>query len=974
MQDFKNLKEYQLVKTEELPDVAGTGYYLRHIKTGARIAVISNKDDNKVFAIGFRTPPEDSTGVAHIIEHSVLCGSDKYPAKDPFVELAKGSLNTFLNAMTYPDKTLYPVASCNMQDFKNLMGVYMDAVLHPNIYKEEKIFRQEGWHYELDSKDGEIIYNGVVYNEMKGAFSNPDGILSRQSMNSIFPDTAYGVESGGDPINIPDLTYENFLKFHSRYYHPTNSYIYLYGDMDFEERLTWLDKEYLSKYEKIDIDSSLKLQKHFGKVIDKTYYYSVDSMDKDNQTYYAYNVLAGKSLDLKEGIALEVLDRILFSAPGAPVKQALIDAGIGEDYSAGYTPDVLQPFFTIYAKNAKVGMMDKFKQVLIDALKKVVKDGINKKSLQATINAQEFRYKEADFGGFPKGLLYGFNVLSTWLYDDDKVFTQLHGNKVYKELKDEINTNYFEELVTKYFVEADHGSYVELAPKLKLNEEVAKETKEKLAKYKASLSDKEIEELIQKTKDLKAYQSEESTKEDLEKIPLLSVEDIDKKAKPYNNIEVEGTPAKLIWHDIFTNGINYSQIFFDVSTVPFEDVPYLTLLTRTIGQVDTKKHSYRELIDEIDIHTGGYNSDVSRFPEYGSDSKFTPYLTINTKAITEKTKENLELLTEMLTESVFTDTKRIKEILLQIKSGLEAQFLHSGHAVALRRVGAYYNEGIAYADKSGNVAYYEFIKDLVNNYEERKDAFVKKLDSVCKQVFTKKHLIMGLTCKEDGKAEFMKYLPAFYDSLFDTPDSTEPLRIPLTLRNEAFKTPGQVQYVVRGGNYKEKGVEYKGSFAVLSNILSYGYLWGEIRVKGGAYGAGIVIDPYIGQVATYSYRDPNLRETNSVYEGLPEYVGNFDADKREMTKYIIGAIANIDFPLTPRTEGSRSFTAYLSKTPIEYVQKTRNEILSTTAEDIRKAKPVMEALLDKKAVCVVGNGAKIDSCSDMFMETRDILA
>ena len=485
-----DLKAYEILEKRPMKDLNSEGIILRHKKSGAKIAVISNDDENKVFYIGFRTPPEDSTGVAHIIEHTVLCGSEKYPVKDPFVELVKGSLNTFLNAMTYPEKTIYPIASCNDKDFQNLMSVYMDAVFHPNIYRYEEIFRQEGWHYELEDKEAPVTINGVVYNEMKGAFSSPDDVLNRQIMNSLFPDTTYANVSGGDPVHIPELTYEEYLDFHRRYYHPCNSYIYLYGNMDVAEKLAWMDEEYLGKYEAIDLDSEILLQKPFEKPVEVTHKYSISSTEsEEDHTYISYNTVIGTALDEKLYVAFDILDYALVSAPGAPLKQALIDAGIGSEITGGYDGGTLQPTFSIVAKNTNPQEKEHFLSVIRETLEKLVKEGLNKKALLAGINSAEFRFREADFGQFPKGLLYGIQCLDSWLYDEMRPFLHLEAVDTYRFLKEQVDTGYFEELIEKYLLHNPHASVVIVEPEKGLNAKQEAKLEQKLAAYKAGLTD-----------------------------------------------------------------------------------------------------------------------------------------------------------------------------------------------------------------------------------------------------------------------------------------------------------------------------------------------------------------------------------------------------------------------------------------------------------------------------------------------------
>ena len=554
-----DLNAYEVLQTEDLSDLKSKGTLLKHKKSGARVLLMENDDENKVFTIGFRTPPSDSTGVPHIMEHSVLCGSKEFPVKDPFVELVKGSLNTFLNAMTYPDKTVYPVASCNDKDFQNLMHVYMDAVFYPNIYQNDKTFRQEGWSYKLDNPDGELTISGVVYNEMKGAFSSPEGVLDRVVLNSLFPDNTYSVESGGDPEVIPELTYERFLDFHRKYYHPSNSYIYLYGDMDMEEKLRWLDEKYLSDFENEPVDSEIHLQKPFTEMKEVVQEYSIASEEsEEDNTYLSYNKVIGTTLDEKLYLAFEILDYALLSAPGAPLKKALLDAGVGKDISGSYDNGVYQPIFSVISKNANVEQKEEFVRVIEDTLKDIVKNGINKKALRAGINYHEFRFREADFGNYPRGLMYGLQLFDSWLYDETKPFIHMQAIPTFEFLKEQVETGYFEELIQKYLLDNTHGSIVIIKPERGRTARMDKELADKLQAYKDSLSKEEIDALVKATKELEEYQEEESAPEDLAKIPVLGREDISREIAPIYNKELETSGVKLVHHEVETNGIGYT--------------------------------------------------------------------------------------------------------------------------------------------------------------------------------------------------------------------------------------------------------------------------------------------------------------------------------------------------------------------------------------------------------------------------------
>ena len=628
------LTAYELIKEENLTDIHAKGYLLRHKKSGAKISLISNDDENKVFYIGFRTPVEDSTGVPHIIEHTVLCGSDKFPVKDPFVELVKGSLNTFLNAMTYPDKTVYPVASCNDKDFANLMDVYLDAVFHPNIYKKEEIFKQEGWHYELEDKDAPVTINGVVYNEMKGAFSSPEGVLDRVVLNSLFPDTTYSNESGGDPEVIPELTYEQYLDFHRKFYHPCNSYIYLYGNMDMDEKLEFLDKEYLSHYDKIEVDSAIQLQAPFEKPVTISKPYSIASSESlEDNAYLSYNVAIGTNLESELTLAFDVLDYALLSAPGAPLKQALIDAGIGKDIMGGFDNSTLQPIFSVVAKNANKEDEEKFVGIIEDTLKKIVKDGLNRKSLLAGINSEEFKFREADYGNFPKGLIYGLSCMDSWLYDDDEPFLYLKILDVFAALKEKIETGYFEELIQKYLLDNSHKSYVSIEPEKGLNASLEKELEEKLAAYKRDLSEEEIDKLVEDTKHLKQYQEEPSPKEDLLKIPMLKRQDMKREAQPLVYEKVSCNGIETIHTNIYSNGIHYLNLMFDIGDITEEELPYLGVLKAVLGYMDTEHYNYADLANEIDLKTGGISSQINIYADTKKKDSFHAKYEVRSKIL-----------------------------------------------------------------------------------------------------------------------------------------------------------------------------------------------------------------------------------------------------------------------------------------------------------------------------------------------------
>lgn len=971
--DLMDMPAYELVLEENLEELKSLGLVFNHKKSGARVIVLSNDDDNKVFSIGFRTPPADSTGVAHIIEHTVLCGSKKFPAKDPFVELVKGSLNTFLNAMTYPDKTIYPVASYNEKDFKNLMEVYLDAVFYPNIYNKTEIFKQEGWHYELEDLEGEIKYNGVVYNEMKGAFSSPEQLLYRLIQHSLYPDTAYGTESGGNPDFIPDLTYEDYLDFHRKYYHPTNSYIYLYGDIDIEEKLNWIDQEYLINFDKITIDSTIHKQPPFVKMKEVTEYYSVaEGESTQEKTYLSYNVSMGTSLDRELYLAFQVIDYVLLDAPGAPLKQALLDEGIGQDILSSFDNGILQPCLAIIAKNTDEDKKEKFIQVIKDTLASIIEKGIDHKALKAAINYFEFKYREADFGAYPKGLMYGIQILDSWLYDDAKPFIHIRANETFAFLKKQVGTNYFEDLIKEYIINNAHTSLVVVKPKAGLTTVKEEDVKKKLAEYKASLSKDELLTLIEDTKNLKKYQEEPSSREDIEKIPLLNREDIEKNARPLYNEEKDEAGVKVLHHNVFTNGIGYVKLLFNVKNIPMERFSYLGLLSTMLGYVDTKKHSFLVFSNEVNIHTGGIYSSVSTYSKYGKLGEFTAMFEVKAKALYEELPTTFELINEMLHETNLKDEKRLLEILSEVRSRLQMKMNSSGHLIAASRSTSYYSPSAYFDELISGISYYRFIDDLIINFESKKAEAIKNLEELMSYLFRKENLLISYTADEEGYSTLVSQIGPFVEGLATAPIEKYTNKINPKMLNEGFKTSSQVQYVARSGNFIRAGYEYTGALKVLRVILNYDYLWINLRVKGGAYGCMSGFG-YTGNGYFVSYRDPNLRETNDIYQKTEEYVKNFNAVERDMTKYIIGTISGVDTPLTPSAKGTISLSAYLSGITESDLQKERNQILLANVQSIRALSGIVKSIIDAGNICVIGNEQKIEENKDLFMEVKNLM-
>ena len=968
-----DLAEYEILDEHRVEDVQSDGFILRHKKSGARIAILSNNDDNKVFYIGFRTPPEDETGVPHIIEHTTLCGSKKFPVKDPFIELAKGSLNTFLNAMTYPDKTVYPVASCNDQDFKNLMDVYLDAVFNPNITKYEEIFKQEGWHYELTGKDDELKINGVVYNEMKGAYSSPDEVLSSQIYRSLFPDNTYSKDSGGNPEYIPKLTYEAYLDFYHKYYHPSNSYIYLYGDMDVVERLEWLDKEYLSQYEYKKVNSEINKQPAFDEIKNVEAQYSITMDDsQENKTYLSYNRVVGDTLDKMLYQAFDVLDYALVSSPGAPVKQALIDAGIGDDVYGSYDAGILQPVFSFVAKNANASQADEFESIIENTLKEVVKTGINKEALLAGINSSEFKFREADFGQFPKGLLFGLNCLDSWLFDDMKPFIHLECLDTFAKLRRAVDTDYFEKLIQEYLLDNTHGSSVTVKPKRGLGNEKEEALAKELSDYKASLSDEEIKKLVEDTEHLKKYQEEPSSDEDLRKLPMLTRADMKKNAMPFSNIEDELLDVKVVRHDIESNGIDYISFLFDAGDFEQSELGYLGFFTNALGLVSTEKYSYTDLANATNIYTGGISTGTASHPDIKDRNNFVFKFEVKLKVLEKNLDKALELMEQMLLASDFSDTKRLGELVAQIKARLQANLSSSGHLVAAMRSMSSFSRYALYQDELKGIAFYRSICRIEKELSESPERVSDKLAAIAKKLFARNRMLISFTGNNEAYGNAKPLLEKVIAGFNKMSTIGKQAEVHFNTAKEAFVDASQIQYVAKTGDFVCEGYEYTGALRLLRIILSYDYLWINVRVKGGAYGC---MNTFLRSGESYfvSYRDPNLSDTLDVYDRIPEYIKSFSPDERDMTKYIIGTFSALDTPMNPEAKGSRSLSAYLEGITYEQIQKERDEILNAQPEDIRRLADLVEAVLKKDSICVIGNENMIKESAGLFENVEKLI-
>ncbi len=740
--------KYTLISMEEVPDCRGTGYLLKHKKSGARIAVISNNDPNKSFCIAFRTPPKDDTGVAHILEHSVLCGSRKFKPKDPFMEMAKGSLNTYLNALTYPDKTCYPVASCNAQDFANLMDVYLDAVFYPAIYEHREIFMQEGWHYELEDAESDLELNGIVYSEMKGVFSSPEERLARRTMRELFPDNAYFYESGGDPAAIPNLTYEDFLEFHKKYYHPSNSYISLYGDLDVTERLEFLDREYLSAFDATEPAPCMKSQPPIGERFSEGIYPLAEGDPEEDAAFINWAFRLADCGDIKTNTALGLICQVLFDITGAPVKEALVKKGLGKEVSFIVEDEILEPFGTLSIRNIDAAKLPEVKQTVTSALKQVVAEGLNKRSLQSALTRMEFSFCEEDFGSMPKGLIYIFRSLGTWLYDDRAAFTGLCVRKLFEELRTLIDTDYYENLVREYMLECESSVWCVLKPKKGLDREEDEALGEELRAFKESLSKEQIEETVRMTEHLRDYQQTPPTPEELMTVPMLRREDIERKGfVPINEeLEVHGVPTVL--HETETNGIFYIDAMFEVSGIETAEVPYLGLMLRLLGNLDTKNYTYLELDNESGIHTGGIGASVSTYVVDGTDD-YRPVLSMSGKAFAREAAALMSLISEVFFDTDFSSLSRAREVIGECITNMRGVFASAGHRVAMMSARAAVSSSDAFTAALSGREYYELLCRLESSTDEELVKAIECGRKVLGRIVRKSGLTFNITATRE---------------------------------------------------------------------------------------------------------------------------------------------------------------------------------------------------------------------------------
>ncbi len=972
VEEIKHLipSAYSIEKFENLKAIDSSAVMLRHNATGARVAVFANDDENKLFSATFRTPPTDDCGTPHIIEHCVLCGSEKYPVKEPFMQLVKSSMQTFLNAMTYPDKTIFPVSSCNDADFVNLSNVYLDAVFAPNITKFEEIFMQEGWHYE-PTESGELEIGGVVYSEMMGAESSPDSNIYDILIASLFPDNTYGRNSGGDPKAIPSLTYERFIEFYKHHYHPSNAYITLYGNLDFTERLEYMDREYLSKYEMIDPHTEIMEQTPFGKgnVKRVTEYYPISADESnENKAFLAYGAVCADSLDEIACIAMDFLYDILVETPGSPVKTALTEAGIGQEIYGGFLNHMRRPAFSVIAKNTDSSNADRFMQIITSTLEDVSKNGVNRKSLLAAIERSEFRFREGESGSASKGLNATLSMLQSWLYCDENPFAYIKADEILARLRELCETDYYEKLVES-ILHSDHSVCLVLQGDPEMNERRTSELREKLDEFRKSLTDEEYDSIVDKYERYCEYQEREETPEELSCIPLLSKDDISNESQPLfiREGEIEGCTA--VFHDVNTNGLAYVRFMFDMSDVESEDLPYVDLLSSLLGKVDTKSSKYADLLDEIRLATGGFGFTSSLYRDSADEESFKIKFEINLRMLASKTARAVELIREIIGESNLDDTKRIKDILSEIVSEKQRDIVSSGSEFSAARAAAYYSAADACEDYIDGIEAYKLQSALLGSFDTEKETISAKLKTVADKLFTRTGCLVSVATDDENRdsvvsavAELVRFLPQGEEKI-------KASRKPLGKLNEGFMTSSQVQYVSMCGNLYRAGLDYTGAYQILTSILKNDYLYPEIRMKGGAYGYTCVVSQSSGNVSLSTYRDPCLSESVSVFKSCGDFIRSLDMTESELLGHVIGTFGRIDRPMSAYLKASRSLSCYMTGRTYEDMLRDRRSMLSVTLDDIKRLADSIDAVVDQNYLCVIGNEAKISENADLFDNT-----
>ena len=971
---MEHLHGFELSDSLEITELKTDAKFFRHIKTGAELISLTNNDKNKVFGITFRTPPSDSTGIAHILEHSVLCGSRKYPVKEPFVELLKGSLQTFLNAFTYPDKTCYPVASQNLKDFYNLVDVYLDAVFYPRI--TPLIFQQEGWHYELEKENDPLTRKGVVFNEMKGAHSSPESILYNSSQHSLFPDNTYSLDSGGDPKKIPDLTYEQFKTFHQNYYHPSNARIYFYGDDDFEKRLELTD-HYLKDFSRAKPDSAISLQAPVNKPskIEKSFPAGTESKEQ-NKGMVTVNWLLPETCDLKTNMALCMLEYILLGMPASPLRKALIDSGLGDGIAGiGLENELRQMYFSTGLKGVAIKNAGKTENLIIQTIKDLSQNGIDNKTIEAALNTIEFRLKENNTGSFPRGLSLMLRALTTWLYDKDPLKTLAFEDPL-NQLKSDLKSNkrFFEELISKHFLQTNHRTTVILKPDSELAKKENDEEQKKLQAIKSKMTEDKIKAVKENTGKLQKMQSTPDTHEALATIPFLKLEDIERKNQliPFELKEENG--LKIICHDIPTSGIFYTDIGFNLHLLPQKYLPYVPLFGRALLEMGTRKEDFVSLSQRISHKTGGIKT--GQFASCIKDSKEAAvWLLLRAKSTMERVPDLFEILSDILITAEFDNKQRFKQILLQEKAKQEQKIIPGGHLIVNSRIRSHLNESDWAMEKMTGLSYFYFLKELENIIDSDWTTIHASLEEIRLILLNRSSMVINIT--SDNNRPDLKNQVMLFSKLLPEKESKKVTWSPEELtESEGMIIPAQVNYVGKGSDLYHLGYNYHGSIHVITHFLRTTWLWEQVRVLGGAYGALCRFDKFSGAFSLVSYRDPNLLDTLNTFDRTARFLADLELGKEELTKSIIGAIGEIDGYMFPDTMGLVSMQRYLNGATDASRQIMRDQILATTLDDFKSFADILNSFKEKSIVKVLGSESSINSANKNkkdFLKTFSVL-
>ncbi|MEG1831322.1 MAG: insulinase family protein [Raoultibacter sp.] len=973
------LHGFSVVSAAELPEIEGTAYVLYHKASGARALYLANDDENKAFAIGFKTPPRDDTGVFHILEHSVLCGSDRFPAKEPFVNLLKSSMQTFLNAMTFPDKTLYPVASTNETDLLNLMDVYMDAVLHPAIYSKREIFEQEGWHYELDAPGEPLRYNGVVFNEMKGALSDPDAVLYNTLAAALFPDSAYAFESGGDPRAIPTLSYEDFLDTHRRHYRCDNSYIVLYGNMQVERELAFLDERYLgvagaagaagdgaasAAGAGASAPNPLTLQEPVCRM---NITRSMQTAPENACAGLAY--IIGTASDRQRVLDVDILLDALMGSNVAPLKRALLEAGIAGDAYAQMIDALMQPMVLLQIKGCQKGAAAQLNTLVSETISRLCTEGIDRTLLNASLARAEFYMREGDFGT-ADGVVYAMECLSGWLYSDDDPVAYLRYEEAFARMHEKLETDYFEQLAREIFLDNTHRASAEIVPVK--TPEASDEAKDLAAVY-AGLDAEGIARTIEETAALHRAQETPDSPEALATLPLLQLSDIAAATAEPACTLLRDTPLDCLYHATPTKRIDYLYYYFPLEGLAFDELPYATLLTRLLGKLATRAHTAEELDTLVQSRLGTLRFFTEVHESESDANAYGIRFVVGASALAENVVDLATIPAEIWTSTLFDDRAKIKDILLQLRIGMEQEFALSGHSAAAARAGSYCCGAGVVRDAMTGVNFYRFLKDLIARFDDEAQSLIARLQNVAARLFVADGTLASFTGSSDNCAHFWEVAPALTAAV-GAPDAPENrLVIPApTVANEAFIVPTDVCFAATAGDLRALDAPYTGAWQVASRALSYDYLWNEVRVKGGAYGAGLRV-ARSGGLQFYSYRDPHLDATLARFAGAGAWLANFAPAEDEMRGYVISSVAGIDAPKKAREIARRQDIAHLCHFAPNYRAAGRKEVLDTNAGTLGALAPVLDAASAQNAVCVFGSREIIEA-STADLTPIDLLA